>query len=156
MKMRLIAGFTLSLILGFAAQTSAADQDSIYDYIASSSNHTILASAITETRQTMLLNAKDGKNTFFAPTDEAFKKLGEEQLKKLIEDKQLLKKIVLAHLVAGEDIKAEKLKSMAPINGFTISVNDGLKIGEAKVIKADLPRCNGIIHVIDTVLIPSK
>jgi uncharacterized surface protein with fasciclin (FAS1) repeats len=155
MRSRHLASLALGLILGFASYSPASDQKSIYENIEASSNHTILLSAIAEARQVMILNAK-GANTFFAPNDEAFKKLSEVELKKLIENKELLKKIVLAHLVTEKAITSQDLKKMVgkEINGFAISDSDGLKIGDAKVKQADLKCSNGIIHVIDTVLIP--
>jgi uncharacterized surface protein with fasciclin (FAS1) repeats len=155
MRIRLLAWLVLSAAFSFASFISASDQKNIYDNIAASSDHTILLSALTETRQSAVLKEK-GANTFFAPNDEAFKKLDEGQLKKMIANKDLLKKIVLAHLVKDVELTSEKLKApdRDEVNGFKISTKDGLKIGDAKIIKADQKCSNGIFHVIDTVLIP--
>ena len=108
----------------------------------------------------------EGPFTVFAPTDEAFKKvsdkMGEEKFKALLEDKKTLKKILLAHVVVGKAVMAEdviKLKGKK-VNGFLITVkgdevslsNDLTKM--AKVLKTDIKAKNGVIHVIDTVLMP--
>ncbi len=155
MKLRLCAGLALSCMLSVASTVLAVDPKDIFGNISLSSNHTILLTAIKESKLEVTLSAK-GAYTLFAPSDEAFKKLGDEQLKRLIEDKTLLRKILLAHFVVGKSLTNDELKGMAgkELNGFTISVNDGLKIGDAKVKPIDLECSNGVIHTIDTVLIP--
>ena len=157
MNTRLIAGLILLYLLGVVATTFAAEQKTIYENIDASSNHTILLSAVKEARLEITLSVK-GTNTLFAPSDEAFKKLSQDQLSKLIEDKDSFRKILLAHFVVGKAISSDELKSMPgkELNGFQISVkDDGTRIGNAKVIAADLKKCsNGIMHTIDTVLIP--
>jgi uncharacterized surface protein with fasciclin (FAS1) repeats len=153
MKLRLCAGLALSCMLSVASTLSAVDPKDIFGNISLSSNHTILLTAVKESKLEVTLSAK-GAHTLFAPSDEAFKKLGDEQIKRLIEDKTLLRKILLAHFVVGKSLTNDDLKGMAGINGFTISVNDGLKIGNAKVKPTDLECSNGVIHTIDTVLIP--
>lgn len=149
---RLFVGLFLCLSLGLASSVKAVDEMNIYDTIANSSKHYILLAAVNEFGFADALKAK-GANTFFAPTDEAFKKLTDAELQKLIANKELFKKTILAHWVEKKSLKADDLKALAGINGFAISVNDGLKIGEAKVIKADISCVNGIVHFIDTVLI---
>ena len=158
MKIRLVAGFALSCLLVFAAHSSASEPKNIYDYIGNSSKFTILRSAITESRLAAPLNTMEGKNTLFAPTDEAFKKLTPDQLKKLIEDKDLLKKIITAHMILDKSVTQKDLKGMGgkPINDFLISTEDGIKIGDAKITSFDTVCKNGVVHTIDTVLIPVK
>jgi uncharacterized surface protein with fasciclin (FAS1) repeats len=155
MKFLLFAGLALSCMLSVASSLSAVDPKDIFGNIGLSSNHTILLTAVKESKLEVTLSAK-GAYTLFAPSDEAFKKLGDEQLKRLIEDKTLLRKILLAHFVVGKSLSSDDLKGMAgkELNGFTISVNDGLKIGDAKMKPVDLKCSNGVIHTIDTVLIP--
>ena len=105
---------------------------------------------------------QEGPYTVFAPTDEAFKKLGEETIKKVLADKELLKKILLAHVVEGSVMAEEVVKldgkEVKTIQGtkFMVSTKDGVKLGEAKVVKTDIKCSNGVIHVIDTVLMPAK
>jgi uncharacterized surface protein with fasciclin (FAS1) repeats len=135
----------------------AADQKDIYETIGASPNHTILLSAIKESKLEVTLSAK-GSYTFFAPTDEAFKKLSHEQLTKLIEDKDLLRKIVLAHLVVAKALTKDDLKALPghELNGFKITAEEGVKIGDAKIVTADLKCSNGILHSVDTVLMPKS
>lgn len=102
--------------------------------------------------------AGKGPFTVFAPTDEAFKALPKGALDGLLADKEALKKVLLYHVVMG-DVKAAdvvKLKSAKTAEGaeITIDTKEGVKINNAKVIKADVTATNGVIHVIDTVLLP--
>jgi uncharacterized surface protein with fasciclin (FAS1) repeats len=101
-----------------------------------------------------------GPFTVFAPTDEAFAKLPEGTVEALLEDKEALKNILLYHVVSGEVKAADvvKIKSAEMLNGQSVEINakKGVKINDAKVIKTDIVAENGIIHVIDTVLIPPK
>ena len=100
-----------------------------------------------------------GPFTVFAPTDDAFAKLPPGTVDALLkpENKAKLKAILLYHVVAGKvlstDLKAGKVKT-AEGQDVTISLTDGAHVNDAKVIKADIPASNGVIHVIDTVLIP--
>ncbi|UUO09238.1 fasciclin domain-containing protein [Blastopirellula sp. J2-11] len=101
----------------------------------------------------------DGPFTVFAPTDAAFAKLPKGTVESLLKDKEKLAKILKYHVVAGKVMAADaaKLKSAdtladAPIK---ITAQDGtVMINKAKVVKADIVTSNGVIHVIDTVLIP--
>jgi uncharacterized surface protein with fasciclin (FAS1) repeats len=97
-----------------------------------------------------------GPFTVFAPTDDAFKALGEDTIKSVLADKDLLKKILLAHVIVGQEARAADVLKLngKEVNGFKIDTSDGVKIGEAKVIKADLLAGNGVVHVIDKVLLP--
>ena len=99
----------------------------------------------------------------FAPTDDAFKKLPPGTLEMLLkpENKEKLRAILTYHVVAGELTAAEvmQLSSAKTLNGqsVTISTNDGtVMINNAKVVKADIHASNGVIHVIDTVLLPES
>jgi len=102
----------------------------------------------------------NGPFTVFAPTDEAFAKLPAGTLENLLkpENKAKLAAILTYHVVPGKvmaaDIKPGKVKT---VNGseVTLTMEDGkVKVNEAKVVKADVETSNGVIHVIDTVLIP--
>lgn len=105
--------------------------------------------------------AKDGPFTVFAPTDEAFDKLPAGTVEKLLKDKEKLKQILLYHVVKGKVTSKEvvKLDSAETLAGqkLPIKVEDGtVHVGAAKVVKADVAASNGVIHVIDTVLIPGE
>ena len=157
MKLKL---FAVAFAVAFAAGVVRADEPkTIADVVAGSKDHTILLKAVTEAQLVDTLKGK-GPYTVFAPTDEAFKKLGDETIKKVVADKELLKKILLAHVVEGSvpaaDVAKLDGKEVKTIQGtaFKVDTKDGVKIGGAKVIKADVKAGNGVVHVIDTVLMP--
>jgi uncharacterized surface protein with fasciclin (FAS1) repeats len=99
-----------------------------------------------------------GPFTVFAPTDAAFSKLPKETLYAVMADKEKLTAILTHHVVAGRLLAADVmgLKSATMLDGrlLTVDTPAGVKIGSATVDKADLEASNGVIHVIDTVLIP--
>jgi len=110
------------------------------------------ASALTETLR------GTGPFTVFAPTDAAFKKLPPGTVEALLKDLPKLKSILTYHVVSGhvasKDVKSGDVKTLegssivAAVHGTNITLNG------AKVVKADVAASNGIIHVIDTVLMP--
>ena len=158
MKARLFAAGACALLLAVAALTSAADEKDVVDTVASSKDHTILVTAVKEAGLVDVLKGK-GPFTVFAPTDAAFKKLGDDKLKEVVKDRALLKAILLAHVVQGKAVYAKDVIGLdgKEVNGFRVSAGaGGVTIGDAKVTKADLKASNGVIHVIDTVLIPKQ
>lgn len=103
----------------------------------------------------------EGPFTVFAPTDDAFAKLPEGTIANLLkpENKAMLQSILTYHVVAGKvpASKVVKLQKATTVQGgdVSISVDDGtVSLNNAKVVKADIMTSNGIIHVIDTVLMP--
>jgi uncharacterized surface protein with fasciclin (FAS1) repeats len=107
-----------------------------------------------------LVETLQGKGPFtvFAPTDEAFAKLPPGTVEGLLEDKAKLTSILTYHVVSGKVMSGDvvRLKSAKTIEGrsLTIDTKDGVKVDNAKVVKADIECCNGVIHVIDTVILP--
>jgi uncharacterized surface protein with fasciclin (FAS1) repeats len=102
-----------------------------------------------------------GPFTVFAPTDEAFAKLPAGTVEGLLKDKPKLTAILTYHVVAGKVEAADvvKLDSAKTVNGksVTIKVVDGkVQVDNATVTAADVQASNGVIHVIDTVLIPKE
>jgi uncharacterized surface protein with fasciclin (FAS1) repeats len=100
-----------------------------------------------------------GPFTVFAPTDEAFAKLPAGTLEALLKDKAKLKSILLYHVVAGKVMAKDVvgLKSAKSVQGSGIKVtaaNGKVRVNNANVIKTDVAASNGIIHVIDTVIMP--
>jgi uncharacterized surface protein with fasciclin (FAS1) repeats len=102
-----------------------------------------------------------GPFTVFAPTDEAFAKLPAGTLENLLkpENKAKLQRILTYHVVAGKVMASEvvKLQSAKAVSGDTIAVNarNGVvRIDDARVTTADIPATNGVIHVIDAVMLP--
>ena len=102
----------------------------------------------------------DGPFTVFAPTDAAFAKLPKGTVESLLkpENKDQLVAILKYHVVPGMVTAADvsKLDSAETLNGKSVEINTckGVKINNANVIKADIHTSNGIIHVIDSVLLP--
>jgi|OM-RGC.v1.016729111 Secreted and surface protein containing fasciclin-like repeats len=100
----------------------------------------------------------DGPFTVFAPTDDAFAKLPEGTVEGLLEDTEKLTDILTYHVVSGKVMAADaaNLTSAEALNGkeLTIDATDGVMINDAEVIIADIEAANGVIHVIDTVLLP--
>jgi uncharacterized surface protein with fasciclin (FAS1) repeats len=104
----------------------------------------------------------DGPFTVFAPTDAAFKKLPAGTVENLLkpENKDQLTKILTYHVVAGKvpASEAKKLHEAKTLEGSSFKIRNAygkLNVGSATVVKADINASNGVIHVIDTVLIPN-
>jgi uncharacterized surface protein with fasciclin (FAS1) repeats len=100
-----------------------------------------------------------GPYTVFAPTDEAFNNLPEGTLDALLQDIPKLKRIVLYHVAFG-DVRAEDLMQIeeaATVEGSIVAIEsgEGIKVNDANVLKTDILTDNGVIHVIDGVLIPA-
>jgi uncharacterized surface protein with fasciclin (FAS1) repeats len=112
-------------------------------------------------KQAGLAGTLQGKGPFtvFAPTDAAFAKVPKSTLAALAKDKAKLRAVLLYHVAKGKLTAAKvlKLRSIKTLNGqsLKVRVNHGtVTIGGARVIKADIGASNGVIHVINTVLIP--
>jgi len=141
------------------ASAGSAHRDIVDTAIAAGTFNT-LAKALQAAGLADTLKGK-GPFTVFAPTDEAFGKLPAGTVESLLkpENKEKLKAILLYHVVSG-DVNATqvvKLSSAKTINGqdVQVTVNDGtVLVNDAKVVKADVLASNGVIHVIDTVLLP--
>lgn len=100
-----------------------------------------------------------GPYTVFAPTDEAFKALPAGTLDKLLANPEQLKKVLLYHVVAGKVTSGEvvKLKSAKTVEGSPVKISamgSTVMINKASVVKADVECDNGVIHVIDKVIVP--
>jgi uncharacterized surface protein with fasciclin (FAS1) repeats len=99
-----------------------------------------------------------GPFTVFAPNDEAFAKLPAGTVDDLLKDIPKLKKILTYHVVSGMVMADDvvKLKSAKTVEGseLKIDASNGVKINKSKVITPDVAASNGVIHIIDTVLIP--
>jgi uncharacterized surface protein with fasciclin (FAS1) repeats len=100
----------------------------------------------------------EGPFTVFAPTDEAFAKLPAGTVEGLLEDKEKLTAVLTYHVVPGRVMAADvvKIKEAKTVSGrlAPIDVTDGVKVAGAKVVKTDISCSNGVIHVIDTVMLP--
>jgi uncharacterized surface protein with fasciclin (FAS1) repeats len=104
-----------------------------------------------------------GEFTVFAPTNKAFEALGEDTIKAVLKDKKKLTAILTAHAVKGSVMAADVVKldgkDVETVQGtkFTVHVKGKeVTFGKAKVIVTDIKCKNGVIHVIDTVLMPTE
>ena len=148
---RTLAAFTLTL--AFAASAQAAD---IVDTAAAAGNFKTLAAALDKAG---LVQTPKGPGPFtvFAPTDAAFAKVPKAQLDALLADKSKLAAVLTYHVVPGKvmakDVKAGKIKTVQG-SELMVGTADGVTIDNAKVLKTDIAADNGVIHVIDTVVLP--
>ncbi len=115
----------------------------------------VKAAGLAETLQSA------GPFTVFAPTDEAFAKLPDGTVESLIANPDQLKKILLYHVVSGKVTASDvvKLSDAATVEGSDVMIKvngTGVMVNNANVIQTDVMASNGIIHVIDTVLIPTS
>jgi uncharacterized surface protein with fasciclin (FAS1) repeats len=106
-----------------------------------------------------LIGTLKGKGPFtvFAPTDAAFAKVPKKDLDALLADKSKLASVLTYHVVPGtvmaKDVKAGKVKTVQG-SDLTLSTSDGVKVDGANVVKTDIVADNGVIHVIDSVVLP--
>jgi uncharacterized surface protein with fasciclin (FAS1) repeats len=141
---------------------SAGDKKDIVDTAVAAGSFKTLAAALTAADLVKTLKG-DGPFTVFAPTDEAFAKLPKGTVEDLLkpENKDKLVAILTYHVVAGKVPAAEvvKLTEAKTVQGgkVKIAAKDGkVTVDGAGVVKTDVEASNGIIHVIDTVILPSK
>lgn len=142
-----------------ATKTSATiEVKSILETAKSAEKFTTLITAIKAAGLTEALNG-EGPFTVFAPTDEAFAKLPKGTVEALLNDKEKLTAILTYHVVDGF-VKANDvvgLDKATTLNGKTVSIkveNEKVMVGNAMVVATDILCSNGVIHIIDTVLLP--
>ena len=139
-----------------AAGTMAAQAKDIVDTAVAAGQFKTLATALQAAGLIDTLKGK-GPFTVFAPTDEAFAKVPKADLDALLKDKAKLTAVLTYHVVPGKvmakDVKAGKVKSVQGTE-LTLGTTGGVTVDNAKVVKADIVADNGVIHVIDTVVIP--
>lgn len=142
-------------LLATAMVISAQAKD-IVDTAVGAGSFKTLASALGAAGLVETLKGK-GPFTVFAPTDEAFAKIPKADLEALLKDKTKLTEILTYHVVPGKvmaaDVKAGKVKTVQG-SDITVTTTGGVMVDKAKVIKTDITADNGVIHVIDTVIMP--
>ena len=147
---KLISAVALA-IASFSAQ--AAD---IVDTAVAAGSFKTLAAALQAAGLVETLKGK-GPFTVFAPTDDAFAKVPKADLDALLKDKAKLTAVLTYHVVAGKvmasDVKAGKVKTVQG-SELTVATAGGVMVDSAKVIKTDIVADNGVIHVIDSVIVP--
>ena len=159
-KKLLSAAFAMALVAPIFADDAKAEKD-IVETAIEAKGFTKLVAAVKAAELVDTLKGA-GPFTVFAPTDKAFEALGEETLTKVLADKPLLTKILMVHVVKDKAVMAADVIKLdgKEVNGYTVKV-DGEKVtlvkGDTtvKVVKTDIKCKNGVIHVIDTVLMPA-
>ncbi len=116
-----------------------------------------LIAAIKAADLTETLNGK-GPFTVFAPSDEAFKKVNKTDLDALLKDTKKLKAILTYHVVPGKiaakDVKTGDIKTVQGTSMAAVVKDNHVTVNHAKVVQANIEATNGMIHVIDTVIMP--
>jgi len=161
MKKRLLWALPVALLasafVGYSAMSQRAEKD-IVDTAVGAGQFNTLVKLVQEADLVDALRG-EGPFTVFAPTDEAFAKLPKKQVDALLKDKEALRRVLLYHVVQGKVMASDvtKMRSAKTLQGQNINIrvrNNVVRINDAKVIKADIVCSNGVIHVIDKVILP--
>ena len=160
MKKTIVVLVAAMAITGATANMSATADKDIVDTAVAAGSFKTLVKALQAAELVETLKGA-GPFTVFAPTDEAFAKLPAGTLAALLkpENKPKLQRILTAHVVAGKMTAADvvKAKSAKAVGGGTLTIdsrNGGVTVDGAKVVKTDIAATNGVIHVIDSVILP--
>ncbi|RZL88972.1 MAG: fasciclin domain-containing protein [Variovorax sp.] len=144
------------IALAFAAGTVTAFAQDIVDTAVKAGNFKTLVTAVQAAGLVDTLKGP-GPFTVFAPTDEAFAKVPKAQLDALLADKAKLTKVLTYHVVPGavmaKDVKPGMVKTVEG-GSLTLATTGGVTVNGAKVVAADVKASNGVIHAVDTVLMP--
>jgi len=164
MRTKILSGFlTAALIFGVSflpmtGETAGAPEKNIVETAVGAGQFGTLVTAVKAAGLVETLSGP-GPFTVFAPTDEAFGKLPAGTVEALLQDKAKLTSILTYHVVSGKYMAADVLKtsSLESVQGqkISISLKDGAPMADnAKIIKTDIVCSNGVIHVIDAVILP--
>jgi uncharacterized surface protein with fasciclin (FAS1) repeats len=161
LKKTLAFGILAALVTALSAPASLrAETGDVVDTAVAAGSFKTLATALEAAGLVSTLKGP-GPFTVFAPTDEAFAKLPAGTLEELLEpeNRDKLRRILTYHVVAGKVMASDvvKLKSANAVSGDTIAVNVAngvVRVDSARVVKTDIAASNGVIHVIDTVILP--
>lgn len=158
MKRTIAAAMFAAAVFAVPASTASAQGNDIVETAVAAGSFKTLAKALGATGLVETLKSK-GPFTVFAPTDDAFAKLPAGTLESLLAHPDQLKAILLYHVVSGEvtGAQASKLTSAKTVNSADIKImamNGKLMINDAHVTAGDVKASNGVIHVIDKVLLP--
>lgn len=140
--------------------TQTTESQNVLEVAKSAGSFTMLVKALEAAGLTEILRG-EGPFTVFAPTDDAFAKLPQDAVRDLLkpENKEILVKILTYHVVPGKvmssDLQAGQVTSVQgdPIN-VKINAGQGVFVNDGQVIKADIPASNGVIHVINNLILP--
>lgn len=155
-----LAGMVVLAVASVFTTGARAQQRDIVDTAIAAGSFNTLVQLVQEAGLVAALRGK-GPFTVFAPTDQAFAKLPKATVDALLQDKEALKQVLLYHVVSGKVMSkdAAKLKKAKTLQGSEIKIKaarNKVQINNANVVKADIECSNGVIHVIDTVILPPK
>jgi uncharacterized surface protein with fasciclin (FAS1) repeats len=156
-KLFAVSLIALPVMFGIAIAGSA--QKDIVDTAIQAGSFNTLAKALQAADLVSTLKG-NGPYTVFAPTDEAFAKLPEGALQNLLDNPEQLKKVLLLHVVPGKVMAADvmKLNTAKTAEGSDLSIevlSNKVMVNDATVTKTDIVASNGVIHVIDSVILPN-
>jgi uncharacterized surface protein with fasciclin (FAS1) repeats len=164
-RIGIVAGL-LSLLVGLgcaAGMRAHAEEQRVKDIVDIAVGDGRFKTLVAAVKAAGLVDTLKGKGPFtvFAPTDEAFAKVPKEKLEALLKDKEALTAVLTYHVVPGKVLASEvvKLDSAKTVQGQSVKivVKDGkVMINDATVVKADIECGNGVIHVIDAVILPPQ
>lgn len=147
---------SLSAILMVAAIPARTNEKDIVDTAVAAGSFKTLVKLVKDAGLVETLKSA-GPFTVLAPTDAAFAKVPKAVLKKLAGNKELLKSVLTYHVISGKVLSTDlKEGSVATVQGEKVKINlhGGAFFNKSKVVKADIMTSNGVIHVIDSVLLP--
>jgi uncharacterized surface protein with fasciclin (FAS1) repeats len=158
MGLMLIAALAVCSNMMSADAADHHEKKDIVDTAVAAGSFKTLAAALEAAGLIETLKGK-GPFTVFAPTDEAFAKLPAGTVEALLKDKEKLTKILLYHVVAGNVMAKDvvKLKSAQTVQGSSVKIitrKGKVMVDNANVVKTDVAASNGVIHVIDSVILP--
>ena len=154
----LMVGVCLAGSNSMDASKDASSAADIVDTAVAAGNFQTLVSAVEEAGLVDTLKG-EGPFTVFAPTDEAFAKIPQDQLESLLANKTQLTAVLTYHVIAGKVMSTDLTDDMAvaTVQGENVTINldeGGVMVNDAKVVQADIECSNGVVHAIDTVLMP--
>jgi uncharacterized surface protein with fasciclin (FAS1) repeats len=153
----LTAAVVAALVLPATLRASDHGTKDIVDTAIAAGSFKTLATALQAAGLVDTLKGK-GPFTVFAPTDEAFAKIPKADLDALLKDKAKLTRVLTYHVVPGKVMAKDvaKLSEAMTVEGQSVKIDtaSGVKVDGANVVKADIEASNGVIHVIDSVILP--
>ncbi|MBR9916612.1 fasciclin domain-containing protein [bacterium] len=157
---RAISLFTLALVLILSFEVKAQEETNILELTSETESLSTLATAVEAADLEATLQS-EGPYTVFAPTNEAFENLPEGVLNELLkpENKEQLIAVLTYHVIPGEVMSDDitetmKAKTIQGSNASVKSNGESVMIENAEVVKADMDASNGVVHVIDEVILP--
>lgn len=150
----LVLMFSLSL---FAESSNSYPRTDIVDTAIAAGDFSTLVTAVKAAGLVETLKG-EGPFTVFAPTDDAFAKLPPGTVEALLKDKEKLTAVLTYHVVPGKYMASDVVSKhhLKTVQGqsVTIDTSNGVKVDSAHVVKTDIATSNGVIHVIDSVILP--